>query len=91
MYKWSLRITMSNLYKINGNLLALSGKLSKFPTVLINYIADVFGYGWDRNRAIDTLGTQNNALMGGYLLATSNTTITISGLLTTDTLVALQQ
>ena len=36
MYKWSLRITMSNLYKINGNLLALKGKLFKFPTILIN-------------------------------------------------------
>lgn len=77
-----------SIYK-NKNLLALKGKLFKFPTALINYIADIFSHGWDRNRTIDTLGTNNNALMGGYLLAVSNTTITISGLLITDTLLAL--
>ena len=47
MYKWSLRITMSNLYKINGNLLALRGKLFKFPTVLINYFAESITIGTD--------------------------------------------
>ena len=77
-----------SIYK-NKNLLALKGKLFKFPTVLINYIADIFSHGLDRNRAIDSVGNHNNALMGGYLLAASNTVIAITGILTTDTIIPL--
>lgn len=77
-----------SIYK-NKNLLALRGKLFKFPMVLVNYIADIFSHGWDRNRALDSIGTHNNALMGGYLLAASNTVIAITGILTTDTIVPL--
>ena len=43
MYKWSLRITMSNLYKINGNLLALNALVPNvFPYVLDRTFRDYF-------------------------------------------------
>lgn len=80
---------MSNLYKFKNRLLDLGGGLYKFPVDMIRTICNAFDQGWDRNRAIDIIGTHNNALMGGYLLAASNTTITITGILTTDLILPL--
>lgn len=80
---------IARLYSLNKQFINLKGKLLALPKLIKAFIMDALGYGWDRNRAIDTIGTHNNALMGGYLLAASNTTITISGLLKTDTLISL--
>lgn len=80
---------IARLYSLNKQFINLKGKLLVLPKLIKAFIMDALGYGWDRNRAIDTLGTNNNALMGGYLLAASNTVIDITGILTTDTIKAL--
>ena len=51
---------MRTPFRYGNRLFTLAGQLLIFPA-LKDFIADVFGYGRDRNRAIDTLGTQNNA------------------------------
>lgn len=79
---------MKTPFRYGNRLFSLAGQLLIFPA-LKYFIAGIFGYGWDRNRAIDSKGTHNNALMGGYLLAASNTVINITGILTTDTIIPL--
>ena len=79
---------MVSIFRLSNKLFSANGLLAIFP--LVNYIVNAFSNGWDRNRAIDvTGGVNNNALMGGYLLAASNTTLSITGILTTDTIIAL--
>lgn len=80
---------IARLYGLNKQFINLKGKLLALPKLTKAFIMDALGYGWDRNRALDSIGTHNNALMGGYLLAASNTVLTNIGLLTTDTIKAL--
>ena len=79
---------MRTPFRYGNRLFSLAGQLLIFPA-LKDFICNAFSYGWDRNRAIDSKGNHNNALMGGYLLAASNTVISIAGILTTDTIKAL--
>lgn len=81
-----------NVLRFGNSWLAWNNNLISMPDSLYAYIVNAFSNGWDRNRAIDTTGgANNNALMGGYLLAASNTTISIPGIRVTnqDTIVAL--
>lgn len=66
--------------------LAWGGNLLKMPASLFTYIQSAFSNGFMRNMALSTIGGHNNALMGSYLLATTNNSITITGFLDTDTI-----
>jgi len=79
---------MKQLFNYN-KLISYSGKLLIVSKLILKPIMDAFGYGFSRNMVIDSIGNHDNALMGSYLLATTNNSITITGLLTTDILVPI--
>ena len=66
--------------------LAWGGNLLKMPASLFTYIQSAFSNGFMRNMVLSTIGGHDNALMGSYLLATTNNSITITGFLATDTI-----
>lgn len=72
------------ILRIGNKLLAWGSNILKMPDSLFTYIQSAFSNGFIRNMALSTIGGHDNALMGSYLLATTNNSITIAGFLATD-------
>lgn len=74
------------LVRHHDRLVAMHGKLVRFPNV-VQLVMNVFNeLGYWYNRAIDKVaGNQRNPIMGSYLLAATDNIIAITGFLATDT------
>lgn len=66
------------MLRFGNKLLAWGSNILKMPDSLFTYIQSAFSNGFIRNMALSTIGGHDNALMGSYLLATTNNSITIA-------------